>query len=197
MYIKFPRFNTYTVTFRSFYFVLTDTVNLTVTADNKIYVYHDSDFTHDLDVSYNEESPVGYAGTVILSNGNWEITSNIVLIDPCVLAFKAINDGGTPYGILASASSGIVTDETWKCSDVEQAGWHKFGFNDSTWHQARVIGPYGDQTWSTGDFRDINTSAKWIWASSGTTAAAYCRKDICTGKIHVLMLLYGRSMYFC
>ena len=107
------------------------------------------------------------------------------MTDTCVLAIKATNGGG-PGGILLSTDTGVVSDETWKCSATEQAGWYLEEFDDSGWDNAYVVGNYGDPTWPFPDgterLDEISTSAKWIWDTGyhGTDAqTTYCRKTIC------------------
>ena len=96
----------------------------------------------------------------------------------CVLALRAGNVGG-PGGLLASTDTGIVTDETWKCSGSWQAGWSLEYFDDSSWDNAYVVGVHGDVTW--GRIDGIDESAKWIWDSGYTEgrSTTYCRKNIC------------------
>ena len=138
---------------------LTGAVQLAVTADNVIDVYHD--------------------GRVVLNNGDWTQSSVINLENPCVLAFEAY-DAGVNEGILASTSTGVVTDETWRCTTVLEPDWHTFAFDDSAWPQARVVGAHGVSPW--GNFPDISTDAKWIWAQGSTGGTVYCRKKLCVGK---------------
>ena len=136
----------------------TETVQLAVTADNVIDVYHD--------------------GKVVLHNDNWRQTSHVDLENPCVLAFKA-SDSGHQEGILASTSTGVVTDETWRCSAALESDWHTLTFDDSAWYQARVVGTNGVSPW--GNFPDISVDAKWIWAQGSKAGTVYCRKRLCVG----------------
>jgi alpha-L-rhamnosidase len=41
----------------------------------------------------------------------------------------------------------IPTDDSWKVSDKEIAGWNENGFNDSNWLAAKKLGPVGMQPW--------------------------------------------------
>ena len=134
-------------------------MQLAVTADNVIDVYHE--------------------GQVVLSNGNWGRTSTVNLANPCVLAFKA-TDTGLDEGILASTSTGVVTDGTWRCSAALEPNWHTYAFDDSAWPQARVVGQHGVVPW--GNRPQISASAKWIWAQGSTGGTVYCRKKLCSGK---------------
>ena len=104
------------------------------------------------------------------------------LDEPCVLAVHAVNLRGVA-AILASTSTGVVTDDSWKCSGggggaVEQTDWHLPDFDDAAWAQARVVAPNDGSFW-TGVIAGINSEAKWIWAQNTSTAVAYCRKTLC------------------
>ena len=134
------------------------TVALAITVDNAVDVYH------------NRE--------IVYSNGDWRVSDVITLDNPCVLAFRAVDYGVIP-GILASTSTGVVTDETWKCSTVEQTGWYLYDFDDSAWDNARVVDSHGASPWGT--FSDISADAKWIWAQGTNTGTVYCRKKLCLG----------------
>ena len=133
------------------------TVTLTITADDQVYVYH--------------------GGELVLVDINYRVAQSVVLDEPCVLAVYAVNLRGVA-AILASTSTGVVTDVSWKCSDVEQTGWHLAGFNDSAWSQARIIAPNDGSFWP-GVIAGINSEAKWIWAQTTSATVAYCRKTLC------------------
>ena len=131
---------------------------MSITADSEVYVY------------------VG--GEVVLSNTRWATVRTVTYAsESCVLAVSAV-DNDVPGGILASTSTGVVTDASWKCSAVEETGWHLTSFDDSAWDNAIVIGDQGQHPWPV--LTDISAEAKWIWAnvtrSVGTT---YCRKRLC------------------
>ena len=106
-----------------------------------------------------------------------------------------VTNTGGPGGLLASTNTGVVTDETWKCSGTEQTGWHLEDFDDSGWDNAYVVRVHGDQPW--GVIAGIDGSAKWIWdtgyAPGHTTT--YCRKRICDSMLNTLSLLLIR-FYF-
>ena len=78
-------------------------------------------------------------------------------------------------GMLASTSTGVVTDDTWKCK-LYQSDWHLPGFDDSAWPQARMMGA-NDGSYAAA-VTAISSQAKWIW--HGTSYEhAYCRKSLC------------------
>ena len=132
-------------------------INLNVTADDIVQVFYD--------------------GLVVLNNSDFAVVSSIELADTpaCVLALRGENIAGD-QGIVASTTNGIVTDDTWRCSGVEETDWFLSGFNDSHWDAPHIRGSHG--------FTEINPSAQLIWAqntSTGFPPVAYCRKEICIG----------------
>ena len=130
-------------------------VTLTITVDNEVHVYH--------------------GGRVVHSDVTWQYSSTVTLDDACVLAVKGVHYGG--YGILASTSTGVVSDASWKCSDVEQSGWHLAGFDDAAWSQAQVLAAHGAWPWL--HIGGISAQATWIWAQGSAATPVYCRKTLC------------------
>jgi len=65
----------------------------------------------------------------------------------------------------------IPTDEQWKVSDKEIAGWTKPDFDDSNWQPAKKLGPVGMQPW--GDVRS---------GDDHRLAARYLRKEFSVEK---------------
>ena len=63
----------------------------------------------------------------------------------------------------------FVTNESWKVSTVEEAGWKTLTFNDQLWEQATSYGLHGEaEPWAQyGNVQGISTDAgvKWIWSS--------------------------------
>ena len=137
------------------------TVSLTITADDIFYVYHD--------------------GGVVLTAYHWADAHTVSLDNVCVLAIKAENTGDGA-GLLASTSTGVVTDTSWKCSSgggaVEQTGWHLPGFDDSALAQAHEIA-LNDGSWWLHVVAGINPAAQWIWSQNTTDDVIYCRKSLC------------------
>lgn len=56
-----------------------------------------------------------------------------------VLTMKARQSDGTEFE--------LVTDGSWKGSDVEQEGWEQVRFNDSRWQVVKVLGQMGTAPW--------------------------------------------------
>ena len=139
------------------------TLTISATGDNTVDIFHD--------------------GAIVQHDSWWGSAVTAPLPgDTCVLALTATNNGGAG-GLLASTSTGVVTDETWKCSGTEQQGWHLEEFNDTCWSSAHVVAQYGDGPW--GAISGISGNAKWIWDIGYveyTVATTYCRKTICVGQ---------------
>ena len=86
--------------------------------------------------------------------------------------FEGTDDSVGDHGILASTSTGIVTDTSWKCTTTLEDDWTICFFDDSHWRDAkRVSGPNERPS-------DIASSAGWIWAQDPTNGTVYCRKRI-------------------
>ena len=54
-----------------------------------------------------------------------------------VIAIYGKNWDG-PEGIVASTTTGIVTDGSWKCSSVKEDYWEMSDFDDSAWNNADI-----------------------------------------------------------
>ena len=140
--------------------IFLDIFSMTVTGDDILYVYDGGNqvLTHS---DYSTVRTVDYAS------------------DPCVLAASAYNTANLG-GILASTSTGVVTDASWKCSTVEETDWHLASFDDSDWGNAMIVRAQGEQPWFT--TAGISSEANWIWAdvtTIGDATTAYCRKRLC------------------
>ena len=140
--------------------MFTSTVTLTVTADDRVMVYD--------------------GGRLVFGNGNWMFAQTVTLTSsPCLLAVAA-QDYALDAGILASTSTGVVTDTSWKCSAVEEAGWYLPSFDDSDWSNAKITGTNDVSNQWQRAIAGISAQAKWIWADvTSTVGFTYCRKSIC------------------
>jgi len=107
---------------------------------------------------------------------------------PCetsVIAVKA-TDLHVVGGILASTVDGsILTNSSWKCTNVYYDGWQLVNFDDSSWPSAYAIALHQTLPWTL--VPGIKTNAYWIWTPKyqGGDLVVYCRKDL--GKISVFM----------
>ncbi len=108
-------------------------------------------------------------GEPVGSTGDFKVTKEFDLAAKLhpggnVIAVEAENagDGPNPAGLLASLvvtfNSGttlqLVTDDTWKATDKEQADWAKSGADESTWSKAQVLGGYDMAPWTGGGHSD-------------------------------------------
>ena len=110
---------------------------------------------------------------------DWTKSSTFpISADTQVVGIKCV-DLHVVGGILASFSTGEVTDGSWQCSTEASSGWASPGFvPSSAWQQATVIGNNGVQPW--GKRPGISDSAEWIWTPewSGGHTLVYCRKEL-------------------
>ena len=115
-------------------------------------------------------------GNVVLSDDDWRYEHTVSLDDVCVLAINVV-DYSSNFGLLASTSTGVVTNASWKCSSgVEQTGWHLPDFDDAAWSQAWVTSANGG---SSSRFPGISWQADWIWVQDSSADIIYCRKSLC------------------
>ena len=117
---------------------------------------------------------------MVSSSNDWTVSSD-VRVSGCVLAVRVENwpydDGSSsPYGLIGSSSTGLRTDNTWKCNTGIESGWTLCEFDDSHWTSAAVVGTNGDTPWTS--ISGVSASAKWIW-SDPYADVTYCRKTLC------------------
>ena len=89
-------------------------------------------------------------------------------------------DVGGIGGILASTTSGMMTDNTWRCTDELETGWETVGFTESdAWGPAYAYDTNDANTEPKTTFiSGISPSAEWIWYGSYSGTTIYCRKNI-------------------
>lgn len=87
-----------------------------------------------------------------------------------LIAILAADSSEACAGILASVTDNVVvSDNTWKCDVGPPPRWYQFGFDDSDWPFAYVIGPNGGVTTpeacrtSLAEIPSISSDANWIW----------------------------------
>jgi mono/diheme cytochrome c family protein len=94
---------------------------------------------------------------------NWAMPFQVDVADALiagknVLAIKAANGGSSPNPagvigeVVALGADGkhvglLSTDESWRVSEVEAAGWQKAEFSDSAWTAAAVLGDASVDPW--------------------------------------------------
>lgn len=78
---------------------------------------------------------------------------------------------GFQRGLLGSFSNGLVTNESWKCTDDKYLGWNIPHLDDSNWPAAVVL---AKQLTIAG----IASTAKWIWTAGPGVGTVYCRLNL-------------------
>ena len=103
-----------------------------------------------------------------------------------VLAIEVISDSFI-IGFMAQTKSGIVTDNSWKCTNQQQNGnWMAIDFDDSAWPQAVPYANNGDGVPLSATFNILSLkypefSAERLWISLENKwyiGIMYCRKKI-------------------
>jgi len=112
----------------------------------------------------------------------WDNTSEVSIPPHTEVIAISCRDTGHWEGIVASTTTGIVTDGSWKCSSVKENNWMMSDFDDSAWNNADLSrGTNGAPKLHKGSVRpNITKNAYWIWSTSyaSPTTEAYCRKRI-------------------
>ena len=129
---------------------------LKATCDDRMAVYVDGVYQYAANLNTND------------------VPSTIVIPDSFeVIAIKCVDIG---EGLLASAEDSLgelvlLSDTTWKCSEVFEQGWELENFDASSenWKKAIDKGP---QSWSVEG--QISSFASWIWTGK-SAEYIYCR----------------------
>lgn len=81
--------------------------------------------------------------------------------------------------IIGSLSNGVVTDNTWKCTNSFSQGWNMRNYPDESWPMAASYGTNSPSTLPWGYFEGIEPKAAWIWTNDNTgDVEVYCRRNI-------------------
>ena len=95
--------------------------------------------------------------------------------DTRVVAVRVTNLNEGPTGGFRGAFSdnSVVTDGSWKCSEVFTKGWQNVDFDDSLWPAASTTAWYSECNFFT-------PSAKWLWTDKNryTAITIYCRRTL-------------------
>lgn len=137
--------------------------NLAATVDNSLRLYID-----------------GVEITGLPNGGNYGFADVVDL--PCYTRLIAIhgNNVGSVGGILASTDDDyVLTNSSWRCSNVNHPGWEQIDFDDSAWVTPTEYGRNGEGVW--GVISGISSNAVWIWFTQPTDPGPiddnlYCRK---------------------
>ncbi|XP_078352807.1 uncharacterized protein LOC144637621 [Oculina patagonica] len=110
-------------------------------------------------------------------NEDWIKATNFIIPENTrLISIKAKPERLLHYGILGSFSNGLVTNESWKCTNHFYLGWNIPHLDDSNWPAAVVVAKHGDSPWGT--IAGISLTAKWIWAAGGGFNIVYCRLNL-------------------
>ena len=90
---------------------------------------------------------------------------------------------GTIGGILASFSSGVVSDGTWQCADMSSCTTAECE-NSVTWQGATTYGVNENNPppWNR-RIPDIESTAQWIWVDDKYAKRVWCKKTF--GKLNI------------
>ena len=123
--------------------LLSDMVTLHIAGDDYVTVYNES-------------------GEVMVETTSIEEVAVVVLENPCVLAVYSNNDylDGSILGY--TLSNHVMTDASWKCSDVYEDYWYHFIFNDSHWENAVVV----------------QRHVLWLYLSSTVSCMVWCDQSL-------------------
>ena len=97
-----------------------------------------------------------------------------------VVGIECYDPGGFgAMGIIASLSTGLVTDESWVCSAQYVENWEQPGFQatGSLWTSAS---PLSEAWWSTS--HDMSPWATYVWTPNTGDQYGYCRRDLDIGR---------------
>ena len=98
----------------------------------------------------------------------------------CVIAFQIQRHPlNADNGVRASTNTGLLSNETWKCSGEIQDFWYNENFDDTGWREAQINFLANIQ--HNNAATSIDGDAKPIFALS-TSETHYCRKYICGSK---------------
>ena len=111
-----------------------------------------------------------------LNNNIWNKAQNYEFPECLRVIAVAITNNGGPGGLLASFDNGVITDNSWRCSEtVPLHQWTSFDFDDSVMPRATVYG--GHSLIST-----ISPKAFWIGTGNPNAPKMFCRLSLKIGK---------------
>ena len=122
------------------------------------------------------------------------LTFSIVGMGDKIIAVSCERNSG-PGKLLLSTDDGLVSDNSWLCTDdVTGSAWTKYDFDDSTWQQAEQFERNIPDESST-EFDQIEPFAKWIWL--GSSSKIFCRKGTSTPFLANPVTYYVDSVDDC
>ena len=132
-----------------------------------------------LKIVADDRATVFMDGKLVLETSVFSVCSLNISNSFTVIAVQLSNIFGY-IGFMAETSSGIVSDETWRCTNEKQTNedWTRVHFNDRKWPRAV---PYANNSPNLflGGFRDDFPSDRlWISiAKKNHIGVIYCRKS--------------------
>ena len=138
---------------------------------NKLFVYFSG--YHEADLLNKEGNSIGKS-----------YATNEVKVDltdgGCVIAFKIRRSTYKFYdGVRASTNTGLLTNESWKCSDEFENYWFDENFDDRSWENA-VPNFFAEHLYK--EDTSIDGDARPIIPFFSLEETNYCRKYICGSK---------------
>lgn len=118
------------------------------------------------------------------SQGFNTVTKYVIPPNSNVIGLRCHIGARLDGGILGSFSNGLITNASWRCSDVTEQGWSEAGFDDSSWKHATVhaINSYHNASLSVprGPLLQIVEGAAWIWTANNSihNSTVYCRFEL-------------------
>lgn len=117
-------------------------------------------------------------GQLVGNTTDWTHTWTYDIADDVKIIAVNCQNIGNWGGLIASFDNGLTSDNTWRCSSNNEAGWYDEDFDDSNWNIAYVIedNTSGNGGWNYDD--DFPERAKWIWKDGNyyyETTHSYCR----------------------
>ena len=155
----------------------------------KIFLFFPANTVNDIEVNITSDN----GGSLMVDTGEkhnlktdwWETERFALPGDTKVVTIKGDNGPGSPGGILASFSHGVVTDGTWQCADMSSCTTTDCE-NSVTWQGAKTYGINGENPlpWNR-KLNDIDSTAQWIWVDNSSAERVWCKKAF--GKSRLLV----------
>lgn len=153
----------------------TKSIHITIITEGTIYI----------DGEININLPDAEGGTI----GEIFIDSVIQII-----AVKGSTNLGSVAGIIASSTDdSIVTDSTWKCTNVEEEGWMDIDYNDAAWPTAVPVEETDLKMY--GRDKKFGSRAKHIWTAKKTDS--YDQTVYCRAFFGMAIHFSSLTMFYC
>lgn len=111
-----------------------------------------------------------------------------------IIAVRGRSNLGSVAGIIASSTDdSIVTDSTWKCTNVEEDGWMDIDYNDAAWPTAVPVEEKDLKMYDRD--KKFGSRAKHIWTAKKTDSydqTVYCRAFFGMATGFILLTMFCR-----